>query len=233
MDFFGGGCVRTVTHTESFLGHVAEHTLRTGFTTRKQCQESLSGSPTSQDAMITLYPTTETTAALKREGWAVSEDAKSMAVSAQELVISRLGEKDELSDFEHNLLVLAKTTAFEDKNAGICAYIIGWYLRETERDAQEKVPFLDEHFGEVKVRYGKKVPVKLTWLGCASFDGMYGTTFIHRFVDEDGRRLTWKTADGMGGVEAGDQVSGSFSVKEHGSWKGKKQTAITRCKWVD
>jgi hypothetical protein len=69
--------------------------------------------------------------------------------------------------------------------------------------------------------------VALTYLGCSSFDSQFGTRFIHRFENAEGQRLVWKTGTGLG-YSDGFKVTATFSVKEHGEFRGWNQTKITR-----
>lgn len=229
-DFFGGGfgSRRTHSHTESFLKHCAVHSLREGFRTRKQAELNQSPS-TRDDAFRSMYPNPMSSSDRKwlaEINFEITPEAEDLAAKAQELVLTKLGGKADLSDFEHNLLTLAKTTAFEDKNGGIVAYIIGWYLRETERDAYERKTFVDGYFGELKKRY-KAIPV--TYLGSSSFDSQYGTTWVHRLVSKDGYRMVWKTGNPID-AENGTELVLDLTVKEHSTYNDKKQTVITRCK---
>lgn len=77
---------------------------------------------------------------------------------------------------------------------------------------------------------GEKLTVKATYTYKAWFDSKYGTTYIHNFATDDGSLLVWKTSIGNIGFADGERVEITATVKEHSEYKGKKQTALTRCK---
>jgi hypothetical protein len=76
----------------------------------------------------------------------------------------------------------------------------------------------------------EKITVKATYTHRAWYDSKFGTTYIHNFTTADGSLLVWKTSKGNIGFEDGDHVEIAATVKEHSEYKGKKQTALTRCK---
>lgn len=58
----------------------------------------------------------------------------------------------------------------------------------------------------------------------------YGeTNYIYKFADENGNTLVWKTATWQD-VEENKTYNIKGKVKEHGEYKGDKQTTLTRCK---
>lgn len=59
------------------------------------------------------------------------------------------------------------------------------------------------------------------------FDGFYGTTYINTMVDRDGNVFVYK---GKHLASKGDQVTLKATVKDHGVYKGTKQTVINRPK---
>ena len=95
--------------------------------------------------------------------------------------------------------------------------------------------------GEVKERIERVV----TYLGHSfyerrSFSG-YGmdTVNIHRFSDDEGNLLVWKTTaclervdeDGfLASIERGTRLTLRGTVKAHDEYRGTKQTVLTRCK---
>lgn len=230
-DWLGGGgsyredCI----HTESFLQHCAEWTLREGFRTQKQCEGIPGATSTRMQAVRSMFPRSrEDYKWLKEIGFGISDAATELAGKAQAMVLERLGAKDELSDFEHNLMTLAKTSGFESKQGGIVAYIVGWYKREVEQDAERKVresaKAQAKHWGTAGERCRN---VTLRYLGSSSFDSQFGTTWIHRF-DLDGCRLVWKTGKEPE-FDEGDDATMTFTIKAHSEFKGWPQTEITRC----
>ena len=96
--------------------------------------------------------------------------------------------------------------------------------------------------GEVRERIERTV----TYLGhgsyeCRSFSG-YGTDTvnIHRFADDEGNLLIWKTTayleyydeaeDNWLPFVAGARLTLRGTVKSHDEYRGTKQTVLSRCK---
>lgn len=77
--------------------------------------------------------------------------------------------------------------------------------------------------------------VKTAWYEIPSFKG-YGkdTVYIHMFKDVNGNKFIWKTSKGLGGLglQYGEPIKVTGTVKEHSEYDEEKQTALTRCKVV-
>lgn len=95
--------------------------------------------------------------------------------------------------------------------------------------------------GEVKERIERVV----TYLGRSSYERRsfsgYGTDTvnIHRFADDEGNLLVWKTTaylerideEGfLAFIEHGTRVTLRGTVKAHDEYRGTKQTVLSRCK---
>lgn len=110
---------------------------------------------------------------------------------------------------------------------------------ERERlEAERKA--ISQHIGEI----GDKVALDLTYTGSASWEqpafSGYGTEthFIHKFEDESGNVIAWKTTAHLGWTdengywhhpEDGTVVRISGRIKDHTTYNGQKQTMLTRC----
>lgn len=81
-----------------------------------------------------------------------------------------------------------------------------------------------EYIGEIKDRIRD---LKVTLTAVRSFDGFYGTTFIYTFVHNEDV-LVWMTSS-CKDVEVGDEFLLTGTVKEHSTYKGVKQTKMSRC----
>ena len=86
---------------------------------------------------------------------------------------------------------------------------------------------------------GEKLTIKAIYLKRFSFPSYYGETQVHKFADEQGNILVWKTSNFVEQVKDGYYESipkGSVieikcSVKEHNKYKGEEQTVVVRCKF--
>ena len=65
--------------------------------------------------------------------------------------------------------------------------------------------------------------------GLSGFDGMYGWTSVVTFEDEDENIFVWFTSKELS-IAIGENVTLTGTVKEHKTYKGVKQTILTRCK---
>ena len=81
-----------------------------------------------------------------------------------------------------------------------------------------------EYLGEIKERLRD---LRVTLTNVRSFDGFYGTSFIYTF-ECDENVLVWITSS-CKDIEIGDEVFLTGTVKEHKTYKGVKQTQLSRC----
>lgn len=111
-----------------------------------------------------------------------------------------------------------------DKTTGIRYFSISaWDTIQKKIKASQPV---SQYVGTV----GEKLTVKAIYKYRASFESQFGTTYIHKFVTVDGNDLVWKTGVGYFGASEDDMVEITATIKEHSEYKGKKQTALLRCK---
>ena len=86
----------------------------------------------------------------------------------------------------------------------------------------------NEHFGTIKER----LELNVTCTGIHTTVGYYGTTFIYKMTDSDGRRFTWFTSigDAMG---MNEELKIVGTIKKHDEWNGLKETHLSRVKVVE
>ena len=58
-------------------------------------------------------------------------------------------------------------------------------------------------------------------------EGAFGTSGIHKLVDSQGNALTW-FASGGDWLKEGESYTVACTVKEHGEFRGVKQTVVSR-----
>lgn len=90
-----------------------------------------------------------------------------------------------------------------------------------------------EPAGEWIGEKGKKLSnhiVRLTDIG--EFNGIYGTTDIYRFVDNDKNLLEWFTTSSPK-LEEGKEYKMSATIKDHKIRNGYKVTYVSRCKFTE
>jgi hypothetical protein len=90
---------------------------------------------------------------------------------------------------------------------------------------QEKILKVNEHTGTIKERKDFNVTVRSVRV----FDGHYGNTYKHTFLDDQGHTLIW-WASSEQDFKPGEQYTIKATVKEHDEYNNWKQTIITRVK---
>ena len=111
-------------------------------------------------------------------------------------------------------------------------------ITEAEEQLAKNDP-TSEWFGEV----GKRYDLELIYTGSHCWESSFGyresIQYLHKFKDGDGNIYTWKTGSSLGHydngyrpVQEGETVTLKATIKEHGEYKGTKQTVLTRCKLV-
>lgn len=167
---------------------------------------------------------------------AESEEAKQMTKDA----LAWIAEQEESNDYMHNLKVACSLEYVGYRNLGILVSLFPTYNRELEREAQRKLREeerareleqgkLSQFDGEVGQRITRNVvscKVVTSWTNC--YDGYYPTTtYMYKFVTEDGNILIWKTSKDFDEKKV-KTITGT--VKEHNEFREVKQTVLTRCK---
>lgn len=235
--FGSGSGAPDVLYARSFMAYCARAIRQYGYVSRKAEQEAemlcQHRESTKSTVLSWIFPPKDESNKRKMaarhcldgETWPEANAADvALADKAREYVVEKLGTRSDLSEFENNLLICSKLEAIEIRTCGIAAYVVEYYRRETEQ-AVAKAAVNNTHFGELGKRYKA---VSLRYLGCSSFDSQFGTCFIHKFENEAGQRLVWKTSTDLGYADDGFALRATFTVKEHGEYKGWNQTKISR-----
>lgn len=133
-----------------------------------------------------------------------------------------------LSDYEHNIHVLAATGFIEFRSVNYAASIVAGYMRKHNLFPQREEKKVSSHVGAVG---DKLAEFEVTLLGSFGRDnGRGGYTFFHRFADANGNVFTWSTATYID-AEKGEKLMLSGKVKAHDLFRDIKQTALTHCKF--
>lgn len=147
-------------------------------------------------------------------------------------IIKHIITLDDNNNYIHNLKVLCSNTLVAYANINmLCSAIVCWNKhleREAKRVEREKenVRLSESEFiGEI----GNRIVCKISeWKLLTSWETMYGTTRLYRFIDEDGNVLIWKSSKYIDDTREISELTGT--IKEHKEYNGVKQTVVTRCK---
>jgi hypothetical protein len=127
------------------------------------------------------------------------------------------------NDYIRKLAIIADLGAVSDRNFGIVVSAVPAFDRETEK--KEKTTE-SKHVGTIKER---KDFDNLEVTGVKFIDTDYGLSVLYLFKDEDGNALKWFSSSDKG-LEKGDKVSLTGTVKSHDEFNGTLQTSLTRCR---
>lgn len=154
-----------------------------------------------------------------------NDDDRALADRALEWAQS-FADKDELSDYEHNVLVVANSLFIEYRAAGIAASIVGVFYRNEVRDNLRKAlpAMVSQYYGVV----GQKVKLLPVTISMKRLLDTGSTLF--KFVTSDGSVLSWFSTTAYVPFGVGDKVVLSGTIREHREYKGFKATGMTRCK---
>jgi hypothetical protein len=82
-------------------------------------------------------------------------------------------------------------------------------------------------------RVGDTIDMVLTLRRVGSYETHFGfraqTVEIFTFADQAGNALIWKTSS-FPQLDEGNQYRVRGTIKEHGEYRGERQTVLTRCK---
>jgi len=140
------------------------------------------------------------------------------------------------SDFLHNAYTLIQSRCVEADKIGFLACLPYCYdramSREKERSIKAEKAAQSEHFGEIKKRYtiNAKEITEIELVAKWDVEYGYSTDIMCLFkIVYQNHILIWKTKNyiDMQDVENNDKFV--FTIKEHGEYKGVKQTIVTRC----
>jgi hypothetical protein len=141
---------------------------------------------------------------------------------------------DQLNDFEHNLLVVAKGESCERRTFGIAAYIIEAYRKAHNMIPERKKTVRPEskHVGTVGERF-KNLEVTCdhvhTWNSEA-----FGEGSLFKLITAEGNVLVWRTyyVSDANNMEKGKVYTVNATVKKHGEYNKEIQTELSRLKVV-
>lgn len=153
-----------------------------------------------------------------------SEDDRARADAAIDWARS-LADKESLSDYEHNIHVIANAVMMEYRSLGLAASIITAHDRKLAQDTQRRREYESQHVGVV----GQRMDFEATVIDLKSFPGSMGTTFLYRFRTGEGNVLTW-FASRPQGLVAGQRCKVRGTVAGHETRNNKRETKVTRCK---
>lgn len=221
----GYGYARPYVDVPVFLACVAAHVREVGYMSAKAAETSFPPKmPTGREV---FYGLTDKDPAVRRIYLdAVTDDDRMLARDAVAWVNSDA--VGDVSDYIHNVRVHAGLDAVDSKGANTLASLLPSYRRHlgaTAAKTEKRNEYLPGATVKTRLR-----DLTLTLVAEHSFDTAFGTKWVMRFEDAQGRTVIWKTTNPGSGYKTGDRVLVTGTVKDLGEYKGTLQTELTRCK---
>lgn len=176
---------------------------------------------TASRALVSLFPSPG-----YQDQMPVPEDAHyKLAQDAIEWAANLGDDGGVLSDYQHNIHVLAASGMIEFRSTGYASSIVGSYMREHNLFPQKDEKKPSNHVGNI----GDKLELDVTYEASRWTTNDAGGFYIHQFVDAQGNVLKWMTGKEIE-ADKGTMVKLRGTVKNHNEFKGAKETIVTRCK---
>ncbi len=217
---------------EDFLLFVAAHVRLYGWVSRSKARDDEGELATADAAWSLLFPWSPKMHQVARQFISKIEDRDAKLAKDALACVRRVLTKDNTrSDYEHNLRVACAADTVKSSTAGLAASVIPWYERrlayEARRRNARKRAAKSAHLGNV----GDMLNVVVTVTGIYDGESQWGYYHFHRFVDADGNCIVWRSTGKRLEVGATYELRGK--IKEHGEYKGTKQTQLTRCRVIE
>jgi hypothetical protein len=218
----GGEYVGTLA---DFLVYTAASIRLNGWVSRAKSIE-WDKTATATNVWCTMFPGNHPMARAAAEEFrrSITDADRKLAANALAYADENLTAESAASDYEHNLRVVVVGGIVKHRVAGIAASLIGWYERAMGVKRERTRTAASIHVGTV----GKREVFTVTLAGVHSFETHFGVTHLYRFEDTAGNVLVWKASSAQD-MERGSTYKIKGTVKEHGEYKGTKQTVLTRC----
>ncbi len=210
-----GGIVEAL-GLESYLSVVASMIREFGWTSRSQAYDTGRAS-TADLAWLPKKPD-------------VRPEDIDLARRTIEWASKEFGEQDpsSLTDYGYSCRQVVLSGVASRRSMGVAASLVPAYQRAMTQAAERERSADSQHIGTV----GERLVLDLTFTGVRTFDGQYGRTYICMFLDPSGNVVKWFASswifDFPFASAAGKSVKLKATIKEHGEYKGVKETQLSR-----
>lgn len=161
-------------------------------------------------------------------------ERRQLAADIREWVNAQPGDSDYISNLRG--VLAGEDRWVSRKHAAIAVSAISAYKRataaEVEKKTKEEAPYTPGFLGDVKERI-RDVPVTLVkpiYLGEDSYGWETKERWLLVMHTEEGKTAKWFTTGNYSGLEPGEKFAMTATVKEHGSYKERDETLVTRAK---
>jgi len=226
---FGGGRGAPVFSVVEYLKYVAAEIRESGWVPRSAADPERGVVATADRACDRIDPQRPV---VPRDRSVTDADAAVATASYEWALAFSTSDGERLNDYLWNLYAVAKSGIVERRTFGLAASMVAAYTKAEARKRERADKKPSEHVGTV----GETRSFVLTLDRHFSFETAWGPVSRYLFRDGDGNVFTWKSsgrATVIGLEYPNDRmVEGSAyvltaRVKEHGDYKGTKQTVLT------
>jgi hypothetical protein len=217
---FDGFAVEIGVPLQRFLAVTAAVIEERGWVSRKDAYD---GYKTSTSEVVRCI--------VDRDGWQawVTPEREQLAEDAIEWARS-LRDKENVSDYEHNVAVVAEGGVVTTKLAGIAASIIPVYQKALERERTDALHASMMANSRPLGEQGKRVEVTVTVLSVKDMGPTeWGSTRLVKMVTSDGCACCWFSSRDPG-MDTGKTYRIVGTIKRSNEYKGIIETALTRCR---
>lgn len=135
------------------------------------------------------------------------------------------------TDYMYNLTTICRLDIIEEKHIALVLSLLVTYRKAFEKRVERQANnAVSEWIGDVKK--GRITLENVKVLGMTATTSYYGAMFVYRFLANGKDKITWFSSNEISGINAGDIVKITASIKAHDQYKGERQTIITRAKIV-
>lgn len=131
-----------------------------------------------------------------------------------------------------NLKAAMNKTYCERRDVGIICSAVAAYNREMENMTRKAAQMKQASQSQWVGNEGDRIELhNLTVRILTCWETMYGTTYLYKFVDEQGNTFTWKTGKYMNTTDNMPdlRINLKGTVKKHSEFNKELQTELTRC----
>lgn len=158
-------------------------------------------------------------------GMGPAQDDLAYAKAARDHVDNEVSKDVYYDEYWGNLAEVARQELIDERRLAFAALIVREKHREEEQKKREAEFGQSEFFGEV----GKRTINNVEVLSVSPvMGGRFGTKWLHRLRTPEGNLAVWFGSRTFAQLQKGSHVSIVGTIKGHGTYKGIKQTELTR-----
>lgn len=227
---------------DELLGVTAQLVDKYGWVSRAMAQQSQSGTQgmraTASLASLYFFPPLNPQGELKRDVDALNEVCSVITSDTHAEVAAALEWACTLqptNSFEGNLQALAQGELVPEHQFPIACWILVGFRKHQDRlkkaEFERAQGAASQHVGELKQRMERVLEFRETRV-CES---TFGTTWLCKFVDEQGNQFTWFASNSPADNDwkVGDKALARFTVKKHEEYKETRTTLVNRVVRLD